>query len=299
MCEKPTMIWHPDGVEYGKIPVSCRRCFECRDQRINDLVGRSMAESAYSSWTVAISLTYADSSQREVDFAHRVLTPSHFQKFIRALRDSHHCIRYLVAGERGGLNGRAHFHALLFGTSAFPGWPDNRYFRWHMEQWPHGFVSTEYVRDARAARYVVKYITKDQSWFSLSKKPPLGDAFFREKAARDFALGVIPWTWSYVPPGCQGSRHYLMTGKTRENYLVEIARLAGVDVSALADDGSPWVRESCDKVERVLRKKLEADIPLDQFLKSLQSDLDRRRPKIVRQVITDFAFDQDVPLVQG
>lgn len=296
MCVKPNWIYHPDGVEYGKIEVPCRKCWQCMKLRIDDYVGRALGEAAVSDWVVAISLTYRDSDVREDDLAHVEVYPRHFQNFIKQLRNFSHVIRYLGTGEKGGLNGRAHFHALLFGRGRRPDWPDDRKFRWHMHEWPHGFVSTEFVSDAATVRYVVKYINKPDAWYTVSKKPPLGYGFFLWMARRDQEAGVLPHRWAYRPPGGEVGHDYLLTGASRREYLLEWARLAGCDVTSLGDRASEWVRRSCEKVERHLAEKREARLTPDELFAILSEEVERARPRIVRPIITDYAFDVDEEL---
>lgn len=297
MCERPKVIPHPHGVEYGKLVVACRCCWQCRQQRVEDLTGRCLAEASMSDWVCVVALTYRDSPEREFDQAHKRTTVSHFQQWVRSLRDSHHSIRYLGVSEFGKLNSRAHFHAILFGKGQKPDWPNNRKYRWHMLQWPHGFVSTEFTFDVTALRYVVKYIQKGdiECWSTWSKKPPLGNDWFLQKAARDFQAGVLPWDWKYKPPGAQPGRRYLMTGATRRDYLIEYARLGGVDVTALPDNSAPWVNQVCQKVEKSL-----VDRMLDQdrkaypgrYLAALAAEIEVKRPKYTR---IEPIPDQDNP----
>ena len=117
MCINPSYVWQCIGSEWRKQPIACRQCWRCKKNRINDYVGRCLAEAATSLHVCAITLTYAPRD----DLADKVLNPRHFQLFMKLLRRAGHKVRYLVAGEYGDLKGRSHFHALLFFTEMQPG----------------------------------------------------------------------------------------------------------------------------------------------------------------------------------
>jgi len=44
--------------EIGLMP--CRKCWQCRDIRVDDLVGRCIAETNVSDQTLSVTLTYDD-----------------------------------------------------------------------------------------------------------------------------------------------------------------------------------------------------------------------------------------------
>lgn len=278
MCVSPNFVWVEQGPEWVKQTVPCRHCWRCQKRRVNDYVGRCMAEAAYSDWCVTLTLTYAPWEQRalpgaEYDLADKVITPEHFQKFIRALRRRGYSIRYFCAGEYGKERGRAHFHAILFGQGQKPkwtiksqalrmaymgepdraaksdSWPQDTNF--HMTEWPHGHVFADWSMDVRTIRYAAKYLNKrepGESWFSLSKKPPLGAQFFKDLAQRSVAMGVLPRSFEYIPPGVQEDRRYLMSGATRRNFLLDIIdgwkERRPMEMHRLDE----WVRKALEKV---------------------------------------------------
>lgn len=229
-----------------------------------------MAEASTSAVTATVSLTYAP---RE-DLADKVLQPRHFQLFMKLLRRAGHKVRYLVAGEYGELKGRAHFHALLFfqhleplgdrGTVPGYGTHDAPFCREipqkrmvHIREWPHGHIKVDWSASEKSARYVCKYLladNKNNAWFSLSKKPTLGAAWFARKAALARELGVLPSSFEYLPPGGSRNKTYLMTGATRRDYLDAITQDD-------ADRGkmSEWVQKTFDKAQlRRVRERFEA-----------------------------------------
>lgn len=290
MCIHPSFIYLDRGPNVERVPVPCKKCWRCNQNRVNDYVARSLCEAAYSDWTVTLTLTYAD---RE-DLAERVLTPKHFQNFIRSLRDAHHRVRYLVTGEYGDLKGRTHFHCVLFGkgkplsVSAFRGCseplPQRKLFNWS-PHWPHGFVFADHGSDERKVRYVAKYLLKtedsQQRWFSVSKKPPLGAGFFRDKAAEAIALGVVPSSFEYLPPGGDRGRPYLMTGASRRDYLAEV--IAGFQERHPGKllRLSEWVAKSLDKYEWQAFKDKHAamldGMTVSELVEAMQENFDLSR----------------------
>ena len=110
MCINPSFIWVQCGPKWEKQPVGCKACWRCKRNRVNDYVGRCLAEAAVSSHTCVVGLTYAPRD----DLADKLLQPRHFQLFMKLLRRAGHKVRYFVAGEYGDEKGRAHFHAILF-----------------------------------------------------------------------------------------------------------------------------------------------------------------------------------------
>lgn len=221
MCLSPSFVWVQRGPKWEQQKTSCRVCRRCREFRVNDYVGRSLCEAAYSAATVSVTLTYRE----RTDFKDVLLHPPHFQAFIRALRRRGHFVRYLAAGEYGEAKGRAHFHAILFFRDAAPDWPHKQRY-WPTEMWDHGHVFADFAADQRAIRYVCKYLLKaerGESWFSLSKKPALGWEFFATKADEQIALGVLPQSFEYRPPNAGPKMRCQMTGAIRRDYLLRLA----------------------------------------------------------------------------
>lgn len=260
MCINPSFIWSALGSKFEKVPVSCKSCWSCKENRVSDYVGRALCEGAVSSDVCTLSLTYAPRD----DLADRVITPRHFQLFIKLLRRAGHKVRYLVAGEYGELKGRAHFHALLFFTHIQPladgvappafnapapfcrQIPHKKMV--HLREWPHGHVKADWSRSEASARYVCKYLLSDSVenyWFSLSKKPALGAEWFAQKAATARNFGVLPSSFEYSPPAGVDGKKYLMSGATRRDYLNAIST-----DEARRGSMSEWVGKTFDKLRR-------------------------------------------------
>ena len=269
MCISPGFIWIERGPVWEQQPKPCGDCWRCRQNRVNDYVGRALCEAQMSVHVATVNLTYRDQS----DNSHREITPRHFQMFMKSLRNAGHKIRYLVAGEYGEGKGRAHFHAILFFDKLIPlaadayvpiyepeAHADNaaacgafcrdipQKQMVHLREWPHGHATVDWSASEASIRYVCKYLlsdNKNNAWFSLSKKPPLGAAWFAKKAAVAVELAVLPVSFEYLPPGGEKGRKYLMTGATRRDYLNAITT-----DPAHVGRMSEWVRKTFEKHER-------------------------------------------------
>lgn len=266
MCYKPSEHSLPSG---AKQMFSCGTCGRCIQRRINDYVGRSLAEASLSRAAVCITLSYRnDFDGGRYDLADKVLNPHHFQLFMKRLRKGGHKLKYLVAGEYGKLKGRAHFHALLFFRDKVPDWPalpvafDGKPARVHIPQWDHGHVTIDWNIDHRAARYVCKYIHKDlqkgsgQRWISMSKKPPLGAEWFQRKAQNHIRQRVFPTSFQYNPPGAAPGQKHLMQGAIRRDFIDAVLDgWYGVPPLDRADD---WVKLAVQR-HCIDRMKSDAD----------------------------------------
>ena len=277
MCINPSFIWVQCGPKWEKQPVGCKACWRCKRNRVNDYVGRCLAEAAVSSHTCVVNLTYAPRD----DLADKLLQPRHFQLFMKLLRRAGHKVRYFVAGEYGEEKGRAHFHAILFFThlekqekTPAYNWghlnnpetsarfsdkiPHNEMV--HIREWPHGHILCDWSFSEKSVRYVCKYLLKEDknsAWLSLSKKPAIGSEWFQQKAAIAKALGVLPSSWNYLPPGGDKDKAYFMSGATRRDYLNAITTNA--DDMAKANE---WTQKTFAKYARQrLLRELEAQPP--------------------------------------
>ena len=121
MCISPNTL--SDGTQ-----VACRNCWQCRADRINDWVGRCIAESKTAVASHAITLTYGRvhlSTENDAygDAEHpraAVLTYSDVQKYFKLLRRHGYPLRYFAVGEYGSLKGRAHWHIIAFWQDKAP-----------------------------------------------------------------------------------------------------------------------------------------------------------------------------------
>lgn len=225
MCIAPITL--RDGTQ-----TACHECWQCRERKIDDWVGRCVAESKTAGKAYAVTLTYGRGSLGEVLHERAViLTYSDVQKYLKLLRRHGYPVRYFVTGEKGSLKGRCHWHIVLFFEKDAPAicgyneqgkWVENakdrnvRHCRLDENGqpifddegtpamwWPHGFSFWQELNHA-AVRYNCKYIQKDVldpdaeiSLPRMSKKPPLGFEYFDKMAARYVEQGLAPQTLEY------------------------------------------------------------------------------------------------------
>lgn len=198
MCQEPHKL--PDGTL-----VACRVCWQCRENKISDWVGRCIAESKTSAATHSVTLTYGrDEFGNEDHLRAAVLTYSDVQGYLKLLRRNGYPCRYFVCGEYGSVKGRAHWHVILFWLDRVPPHKLDERFT-DAKYWPHGFQHWEPV-SAASIRYVCKYIQKDmgdderQGHVSMSKKPPLGAKWFEYLAGMYVEAGLAPQDYTYKFP---------------------------------------------------------------------------------------------------
>jgi len=219
MCIAPTKL--DDGTEVG-----CRECWQCRKRRVNDYVGRCIAESKFSKKTYAVTLTYGDDKLKDHEKVHAVtLVYKDVQDFLKRLRKKHKC-RYIVTGEYGSAKGRSHWHIILFFKDSWPEVTANKRVDW--KYWKHGFSYFQ-EPDWKGFEYCLKYVLKDQtsrqsdSHLAMSKKPPLGHDFFQQLAKQYVEQALAPQTYFYkfgdVRDYKNREKGFMMQGKTRENFM--------------------------------------------------------------------------------
>ena len=205
-----------DGTEVG-----CRECWQCRKRRVNDYVGRCIAESKFAKKTYAVTLTYdADQGVNAVTLIYKDV-----QDFLKRLRKKYKC-RYIVTGEYGSAKGRSHWHIILFFQDNWPQVTSNKRVDW--KYWKHGFAYFQ-EPDWKGFEYCLKYVLKDQtsrqsdSHLAMSKKPPLGHEFFQQLAKQHVEQALVPQTYFYkfgdVRDYKNREKGFMMQGKTRENFM--------------------------------------------------------------------------------
>lgn len=246
MCINPSFIWLQRGPGHVRQSVPCRQCWQCKQRRKDDYAGRAMCEAAYSKATVALTLTYRPRD----DLAEKVVTPSHFQAFVRSLRRRGLKVRYIGVGEYGDLRSRAHFHCILFFSANIPDWPQHE--RFWCDAWPHGHLWADWSADERAVRYVTAYMMEgrnQQTWATVSKVPVVGWPFFEHRAQEMARQGVWPSSFTYLPPGVVNrTKPYMFGGATRRDFILRLVELRGhwPDFERL----DPWVAQSFEKARR-------------------------------------------------
>jgi len=216
----------PDGTE-----IPCRECWQCRNDKINDWVGRCIAENKTSKAAHFITLTYGKDDEENSDHIRtQLLTYSDVQKYFKLLRSKGYIFRYLVAGEYGSLKGRSHWHLIMYWKNVVPPHELTDQFRVRRftdRNWPHGHQVWKKVTP-ETVRYVCKYINKDigkderQAHFSMSKKPPLGFDYFNDLAEKYAIQGLAPQNliYSFNEYKKHGKKvDFRMTGTTADNFI--------------------------------------------------------------------------------
>ena len=217
MCTKPGKL--PNGQE-----IACRKCWQCLETKIDDWVGRCLAEAETASATFSVTLTYGRDENGNIDHMRAaVLTYSDVQKMFYRLRTDGYKFKYLCAGEYGSEKGRAHWHLVMFFDGKVP--PHqlsrrNRAKRFENKYWPHGFQHWE-EPSRESIRYVCKYVNKEQGkeekqgMLRMAKKPPIGSEYFARLAEKHVEHGLAPTKRTYEI----GGREYYLSGATLRNYL--------------------------------------------------------------------------------
>ena len=219
MCIAPNKL--DNGIE-----IRCSQCWQCHARKINDWVGRCIAESKYSTKTYAVTLTYDDKKLDKGEETHSViLIYKDVQDFLKRLRKKYK-VRYIVTGEYGSAKGRAHWHIILFFKGDYPEMQENNRVNWKF--WKNGFSYFQYP-DWKGFQYCLKYILKDQNslqadtHLAMSKKPPLGYQFFNDLAHKYVDQALAPQTYYYkfgdIRDTKNREKRFLMTGKTKENFM--------------------------------------------------------------------------------
>ncbi len=206
------------------VEVSCRKCWQCRKRRVDDLVGRCIAESKFAKRTYAATLTYGG----EAGVNAATLVYKDVQDFLKRLRKKY-SVRYIVAGEYGTKKNRAHWHIILFFDKQYPEVENNKRVNW--KYWTKGFSYFQ-EPDWKGFQYVLKYVLKDQDervkvgHLAMSKKPPLGEEYFKELAKQHVKEMILPRNIFYKFRDVRNSRNkikdFCMQGKTKDMFMRRI-----------------------------------------------------------------------------
>lgn len=247
MCISPSLL--PDGVLVG-----CRKCWQCRQNRVLDWVGRNIAETETATVSYAVTLTYGRDWDGRADHLRSVqLTYSDIQKMLKRMRKAGMQVRYIICGEYGSDQGRAHWHGVFhFYGDILPQW-EGEHLGWSQEQWDRvggvhirewasfdgdgefvdylGFVHIKkatYAHTRYALKYLLKNTDDDQSQWKLamSRNPPLGNAYFVQYAREIAEMGLAPQDLRYrfnvrTFSGEEKLMTFLLTRRMAEIFLSE------------------------------------------------------------------------------
>jgi DNA-binding PadR family transcriptional regulator len=203
------------------------------ENKVNDWVGRCIAESKTSVASHAITLTYGrDENGEEHHPRAKVLTYSDVQKYLKRLKSNGFPHKFFCVGEYGSKKGRAHWHIILFWKGKGPPHELDKE-GWHERHWPHG-TSHWTTGNASAFRYNTKYIQKDigkmerQGHLMMSKKPPLGTAYFHQLAEQHVEQGIAPISREYSFDDARNRRgqkvKFYLKGATYNRYISHFIR---------------------------------------------------------------------------
>jgi len=157
-----------DGLSYDLVP--CGKCFACRKERSQAWGLRLMLESIEHKDNVFLTLTYDELDVPYVTDGvnfYKSLKKTDLQKFWKRLRkDLDYKISYYAVGEYGDETGRPHYHAIVFGLSAYER-------QIVQDNWTHGHVEVDSV-DLASCYYVAGYCQKklyDTDFPDVVQKP--------------------------------------------------------------------------------------------------------------------------------
>lgn len=180
------------------LSLPCGRCFGCRLERSRQWAIRMTHEAQLHDDNCFITLTYSPENLPEDGS----LDVTVFQKFMKRLRKKYSGvkIRFFHCGEYGDLNGRPHYHAILFGFDF-----DDKQFLKRTKYgalytsdnlfslWPYGYSTigpVNFLTCGYVARYSMKKITgkdareyygeKKPEYCTMSRRPGIGHDWLRK-----------------------------------------------------------------------------------------------------------------------
>lgn len=291
MCLNPSF-------DYKGNQIWCRKCDICKQNRINDWVGRCIAESRYADTTHSVTLTYGPDENGNEDHIHSaLLVYPDIQKYFKRLRKAGFKFKYLVAGEYGSEKRRAHWHMIIFWQGAHPPieihdpengynnprWMGHEYWTKHEDFIVGGHTQWQKMTP-NSVWYVCKYIQKQQkddaqAMLRMSKKPPLGHEYFQRWAKRHVQDGITPQTLHYTFDGVlmkktRKLRKYHMHGVTATNFLtsycleyVEKYKSIPLGLSDLVDEFIDEKYKKYYELEQFIKEKFDGKALTKQLKK--------------------------------
>lgn len=284
-CFKPLLGYKgPDGgivfvransAQGELMQVPCQKCIGCSMAYAKTWALRCTHEAQMHEHNSFITLTYNDKNLPPGN----TLEPEHWTLFLKRLRKSIHPIqiRFYMCGEYGSLNGRPHYHALIFGYN-FP----DKIFKTkrndipvfsstHLDTvWGNGFTeigNVSYASAGYVARYVVKKqeayleeiphldretgLLKTPEYVRMSNRPGIGLTWF-EKYTSD----CFPADFCIDPNGIQTPvpKYYRDQLKKSDPELAEKLAQARVEI---AKNNPNNTHQRLDIRERCLKAKTE------------------------------------------
>lgn len=283
MCSAPLLLLS------GQL-VACRECWQCKQNRIQDWVGRCIAESKVSEHTHVVTLTYGRDDRYQADHPHaQILTYSDVQSYLKRLRRQSGPLRFFAAGEYGTRKGRAHWHLIVFWKTKDLA-PNIRLGERYVHSgdqgrliWPDGFSFWEDATP-ESMQYACKYILKDvgpgaQAAKGLSTRPPLGAGYFDGLAAQYVNSGLSPQNTAYYFAESRmkagGLVKYMLTGAPAYGFLHAFDRLWQIKHRGNYWPQSDLMDEYEDERDRRARRKLGIT-DFSEYIFAGRFDLERR-----------------------
>lgn len=143
MCSHPISLSFPDR-GFNSF-VRCGRCWQCRNRRRWQWIGRLLLESQCHENARFLTLTYRDDPG--------VLDPRELSNFMKRYRYHYGECRFFGVGEYGEKNGRGHFHLIVFGHAA------EVVGHWACPAWDRGYCFDGSVT-VKSISYVGGYVMK-------------------------------------------------------------------------------------------------------------------------------------------
>lgn len=288
----------------------CHVCWQCKRDRVNDWVGRCMAEAETSASTLRVTLTYGTDPNIKCDHAHAYdLYYDDVQKYLKLLRKyTAGRVRFFCTGEFGSKKGRAHWHLILFYSGEVT--PNVKFEERFMHEignggyfWPHGWSYWE-LADAEKMRYAIKYILKDnvEGHYRVhrsSKVPEIGHYYFKRLAWMAVKQGVPPRS-SYRFPNDWNRRgeprEYRLTRSALYSYLAAYSemwfQLYGDENWPQSDLMDAFVDE---RARRRRRDAGEADMTAQDWARRFE--LERRERRLNWALMTKDEETGDAPVL--
>lgn len=230
--------------EFRGVQISCRQCWQCKEARVDSIVGRCVAESLTTPQTYCVTMTYGgdDRLSGVVNLHARILDYGDVSRYLKRLRKDHQ-VRYVAAGEYGDRKSRGHWHLILFCPYELPVKLFDSYYQ--DKYWHHGFSYWEpaiYEKMRYACAYVLKNTGSTHNAerrFGMSRHPPLGREYFKQLAMKHVEQGLSPQDLLYSFPDIRTRNHklkrFLLTRRSAEFYKRDF-----VNAWALARGNLDW-----------------------------------------------------------
>ncbi len=141
-----------ERIDTPMIAVPCGRCVECRRKRRSEWRTRLVHEFDLGKHKTCwfVTLTFSDKYYNRFKDNPRLAIRLFLERWRKKFGKS---LRHWFITELGGLNGRLHFHGLVFDARC-----DFNYLR---KAWEYGYVWIQEAESSAVCSYMVKYITKD------------------------------------------------------------------------------------------------------------------------------------------